>query len=229
MTSTAGESTSWRPRRGRRIRRAGLGMTMTAMLICGGSVAALASDGAKIAELFESSFAHEATGKTTNALADVKAVLQMDGDHYVANLRAGWLHYRSGEYADSIQFYRKAVALAPRAVEPKLGLMLPLMAAKRWSEAERTGKQIMTTAPRNYLAASRVAYIHYVQGRYARAEEGYQAVLRDYPSDLDMMLGLAWIYLKQGRNPDARAMFQRVLSIRRKNESAKAGMQALGH
>lgn len=181
----------------------------------------------RAAELFESSFAQEGAGNTDRALNDVLKILRTDKDNYVANLRAGWLYYLKGRFADAIAMYDKARDLQPRAIEPKLGVMLPMMAARKWAPAEAVGKEILEKAPRNYLAMSRLAYIAYSQGRYKDAEERYRAVLEDYPSDVEMMLGLGWTYLKEGRSSEARAMFQAVLSIRRDNLSAQSGLQSL--
>ena len=181
----------------------------------------------RVAELFESSFANEASGKNGKALEDVLKILKIDGQHYVATLRAGWLNYMKKRYSESVRFYKRAASMAPKAIEPQLGLMLPLMASKRWKEAERVGKWIMKVAPRNYLAGRRLAYIAFSQGKYKAAETRYMSVWADHPSDVEMMLGLGWTYRRQGRKADARKMFETVLSIRRKNANAKAGLEGL--
>ena len=214
-------------RRMNRAARAGLGVTVAAAVIAGLSVVALAADGARIGKLFESSFAHEATGKTGKALSDVKAVLAIDSNHYFANLRAGWLAYLAGNYPAALGYYDRATALAPHAVEPKLGRMLPLMAAKRWRDAEVAGKSVLRTDSGNYLARSRMAFIFFSQGRYGDAEKTYRAVLGDYPSDMDMMLGLGWTLLRQGRRTEARRAFSDVLAIRPNNANARAGLAAI--
>lgn len=205
-------------------RRAGLGLSAAALLIMGLTMTALAIDGPPVSTLLASSFAKERKGQTGKALADVRKALRADSDNYVANLRAGWLSYRKARYADAVTYYRKCARLAPRALEPKLGAMLPLMALERWTEAARLAKQILAEAPRDYLGRSRLAWIRFSQGRYSAAERLYAAVLADYPSDADMMLGLAWTYARQGRRSTARAMFARVLNLRAGNESAKKGL-----
>ncbi|TNF38415.1 MAG: tetratricopeptide repeat protein [Deltaproteobacteria bacterium] len=188
---------------------------------------AQAAEGNQVAERFASSFAHEAKGEIDEALNDVLVILRGDQKHYVATLRAGWLYYVGGRYADSVQMYEAAEALAPRALEPRLGLMLPLMAAKRWAKAEIVGRELLKLAPRDYTVRSRLAWIAFSQGRYKEAEELYAAVLADYPSDLEMMLGLAWTWLREGRKAEARGMFEQVLSIRSDNMQAKTGLQSL--
>lgn len=182
---------------------------------------------AKMAELFEASFANEVLAKYDLSLNDVLKILRMNPGHYIANLRAGWLSYLNGQHRESIAFYNKARALKPNAVEPLLGLMLPMMAARMWSEAEQAAQKILQKAPSDYLAGSRLAYIYFSQGKYGKAEAQYAKVLADYPSDVEMMLGLGWTCLRQGKKVEAKAAFEEVLKIRRKNANARAGLEAL--
>lgn len=214
------------PNPSRRLLRAGVGLTLFSLAICLSSVAALATDGSTMAKLFASSFSHETKGQTTRALSDVEAILKGDRGHYVANLRAGWLSYQSKKYARSIEYYTVAVAVQPNALEPKLGLMLPLMAKKRWADAARIASQVLQKAPRNYLALSRLAYIDFNRGRYGQAEKRYRQLLADYPSDTEMMLGLAWTLTRQGRNSQAQALFNSVLTIHGESSSARQGLIA---
>jgi tetratricopeptide (TPR) repeat protein len=198
---------------------------LAALAVTAPGPAARAEDG--VAELLKSSFAHEAKGETAEALNDVLKILRQDKGHYFAALRAGWLYYLRGRYADSIELYERAEALAPKAIEPKLGTMLPLMAAARWAKAEVIGKEILAAAPGNYLARSRLAWIAFSRARYKDAEQLYRALLAHYPSDTDMQLGLAWTLVRQGRTAEARAAFEAILAISPDHVKAKAGLQAL--
>lgn len=202
-------------------------LALTALTMLATTTFARADGAGTIPELFESSFANEATGDLDRALNDVLNILRVDDGHYLGNLRAGWLYYSKGRYDDAVRFYDKAGKGVPKAIEPRLGQMLPLMAAKRWKEAEALGLAVLRRAPHNYLASSRLAYITFSLGRYKDAETYYRAVLDDYPSDTEMMLGLGWTYLRQGRKAEARAMFEAVLSIRRQNVNARAGLDSL--
>lgn len=201
--------------------------SLLALTLFSGAAQATAAEGDQAAQRFASSFAHEAKGEIDQALNDVLVILRGDGKHYVATLRAGWLYYAGGRYADSVAMYEAAEKLAPRALEPRLGLMLPLMASERWSKAELVGKELLKLAPRDYTVRSRLAWIAFSQGRYKEAEKLYASVLDDYPSDLEMMLGLAWTWLREGRKADAKGMFEQVLSIRSDNVQAKTGLQSL--
>lgn len=185
------------------------------------------ADDDPIPALFANSFAHESEGELAAALNDVLAILRRDDAHYFATLRAGYLYYLQARHDDALRMYRRAQELAPDALEPRLGEMLPLMAASRWSEAERLGQALGALAPRDYTIRSRLAWIAYSQGRHALAEARYRAVLADYPSDIEMRLGLGWSLALQGKKDEAAAAFRWVLSVYRDHVRAREGLQAL--
>jgi tetratricopeptide (TPR) repeat protein len=188
-------------------------------------VAALGSEREKIDKLFEESFVYEAQGKYTASLNSVLQILRLDHKNYVATLRAGWLSYLRGNYKESSYYYEKAVALAPHAIEPRLGLMLPLMAANKWKKTETVAQDIIKSDSKNYLANSRLAFILFSQKRYGDAAPQYRKVIDWYPSDIEMQLGLAWTFLRMGKKKEARRYFLKVLTVRRNNRSALDGME----
>lgn len=181
----------------------------------------------KIGEQFEESFSYESAGNYHAALNSVLRVLRIDQKHYTAMLRAGWLAYLKGDFSAAENYYRKVVSLAPDAIEPRQGLMLPLVAAGKWSEAESTARQILKTDQNNYTANSKLAYTLFQQGKYGYAKMIYQQLLDWYPSDTDMKLGLAWTYQRMGRSEDAGRYFKEVLGVYRNNQSALSGLEAI--
>jgi tetratricopeptide (TPR) repeat protein len=187
--------------------------------------AALADDATKIPDYFEASFNHESRGNYQEALNSVLRILRIDHRNYTAMLRAGWLSYLKGDYSNSIDYYRKAAVLQPDAIEPGLGLTLPLMASKQWKEAGAVARKILHRDKDNYLANSRMAYILFSEGRYEEAEKKYQKVLSEYPSDIEMKLGLGWTYARMGQRMKAIEFFRDVLMVRKKNASAQSGLE----
>ncbi len=179
-------------------------------------------------EYFENSFKYESQGNYAAALNSVLLVLRMDRGNYTATLRAGWLNYLKKNYKDSIRYYKKTVALEPDAIEPKLGLMLPLMASKMWHYAETTARAVLAIDPKNYTGNSRLAYILFSQTRYGEAEKQYGKVLQWYPGDIEMKLGLAWSNLHIGRKEVSEKYFREVIQVRKSNTSALAGMETIG-
>lgn len=180
--------------------------------------------GQSISEIYQSSYELEAKNDNSGALLKAREILRREPDDYVAQLRVGWLLYVNKRYQDSAEAYRTAVKLAPRAVEPKLGLMLPLMATRRHQEALKVSSSILTIDPGNFLARSRKAYLLYQLGRYAKAEREYREVLALYPANVEMMAGLGWALVKQGKRTDARDVFAGLLRVAPQHSSGKAGM-----
>ncbi len=180
-----------------------------------------------IPELFEISFAFESQGNYSAALNSVMLIVNKNPKNYTAHLRVGWLYYLEGMYKESVAFYKKAETLAPAAIEPLEGELLPLMAMKDWAGAEKTALEIRKTDPGNYRANSRLAYILFSQARYSDAAKMYEEVLKRYPSDLDMKLGLGWTYLRMGNKKKAAEFFLDVLEVRRNNQNALSGMEEI--
>ncbi len=155
-------------RTGWRARAAALALSV---LLAGPAVADEASTA------FQESYALEAAYDYAGALARLDAVSRSAADAYVLDLRRGWLLYLAGRYAESVEAYRAAVRARPEAVEARLGLTLPLMALRRWKEAETTCDEVLARAPGTYNALSRRAYVLYASGRFTDAAAAYAKVV----------------------------------------------------
>jgi tetratricopeptide (TPR) repeat protein len=197
------------------------------LILLGASAGVLAGESDKIPEFFDTSFKYESSGNYAAALNSVLIILRIDHRNYIAMLRAGWLSYLKGDYKNSIDYYRKAVLLEPEAVEPRLGLMLPLMASKEWNAADAVALKILKVDGKNYLATSRLAYILFSQGRYGEAEKQYREIIARYPGDIEMKIGLGWTYLRMGNKEKAAGIFRDVLTVRKNNTSAQHGMELI--
>lgn len=180
-----------------------------------------------VPELYRQSYALEAKGDAAGALKAMDGITAAGVTDYTATLRRGWLLYLVGRYTESVAAYGKAMALEPKAVEPKLGAMLPAMALRRWKDAEKLGADVLAAAPGDYLALSRTAFIHFQQSRWDQAEKFYRQALALYPSNVEMRLGLAWTQLKQGKKDEARAGFERVLQVAPDSTSGREGLAEL--
>ncbi len=186
-----------------------------------------AAQNERTGSLYRESYALEAKRDYVAALALVREARTAGGSTYFSALRTGWLTYLQGNYAASIVSYTEAVATEPKAIEPKLGLTLPLLAQRNWRELERACAAVLALDPRNVTALARLGIAQYNAANYAGAEATYRRLTEDYPSDLDYKTGLGWALLKLGKKGEARALFAAVLSVSPDNANAKAGMSAL--
>lgn len=178
------------------------------------------------AMLYQLSYDKEAAGLHLAALEAIECLPGPARSSYIAELRRGWLLYQLGRHTDASAAYARATALAPAAVESRLGRMLPLIADRRYAAAIAQGQEILELDPRNYLASLRLAYIHYLQGDHVAAVAGYGALLAIYPGDIEVKAGLGWALLKLGRRDEAVAQFREVLMVAPRHAAASEGFLA---
>ena len=186
-------------------------------------VAQADGDAAKYSQSYEL----EARGDYAGALRSLEKMSNSAKSGYVYHLRKGWLLYLGAQHEKSVDAYKKAISEEPKAVEPLVGLMLPQMALRRWSDAVSTGEKALKIDDRNYLAASRLAWSLYNLGRYSEAASYYRQMVELYPSDVEMKAGLAWSLLEQGQTTAAKNYFEDVLDVAPNHSSALQGIRQL--
>jgi tetratricopeptide (TPR) repeat protein len=195
-------------------------------LQAGAASSASADAGGATSDPLLQSYDQEAAGRMKEALAALEQLPPARKDTYLGWLREGWLLYRLGRHAESIEAYRKAITASSKAVEPRLGALLPQLALHRWTDAESVAKEALQLDSANYLATLRLAFVYYNQHRYPESAVLYQKLRELYPSDTDVRSGLAWALLKSGRPQDAAREFRELLGINSRLATAREGLQA---
>lgn len=190
------------------------------------SLASVAPAARATPETWRQSYALEARGNARGALEALDTLPEPERRGYLYALRRGWLLYSLGRHADAVTAYRAAAGAAPDAVEPVLGELLPLMALRRWQDAETRAREVLRVDGANYLANRRLALVLYHLGRFAQSEQLYRQVLARYPGDLEMLTGIGWCQLRQNRRADAATTFRGVLAVSADDASARAGLAA---
>ena len=176
-------------------------------------------------ERYQESYALEAAYSYQRALEKLEGITPTGADAWLLPLRKGWLLYLLGRYEESVLAYDQAAKAAlPGSLEATLGRSLPLMALKRWAEAERDCRAVLKASPGSYTAQSRLAYVLYNSGKYAEAGTEYAALVTAWPSDVEMRAGLGWALLKQGKTAEAKAAFELVLYLVPDHSSAREGV-----
>ena len=184
----------------------------------------LRAQDARVSGLYRDSYTLEAKRDYVAALAKVRDARAAGGNAYFSAIRSGWLAYLQGDFKASLASYSEAVAAEPKAVEPKLGLTLPLLAQRNWRELERACAAVLAVDPRNSTALARLGLAQYNGGNFSAAESTYRHLMEDYPSEMDYRTGLGWALVKQGKNGEAKPIFESVLAVSPDNVNAKAGL-----
>lgn len=199
-------------------------LLLSATMMLAGPVSAAESS----SERYQESYALEAAYSYQRALEKLDGISPTGADAWLLPLRKGWLLYLLGRYEESVSAYDQAVKAAlPGSLEATLGRTLPLMALRRWAEAERDCRLVMKASPGSYTAQSRLAYVLYNSGKYAEAGVEYSALVTAWPSDVEMRAGLGWALLKQGKSTEAKEQFNLVLYLVPDHSSAREGMALL--
>lgn len=143
---------------------------------------------------WQSSYQLEAAGKYVEALAAIDAVPVNGPDAELKLLRRGWLLYLPGKFDESIREYRLAMDRNGRSIDARLGITLPLLAAKRWSEAEQSARTVLDLAPNNYTALVRLAVAQEAQKDWTGMLKTANSLIINYPSD-----STAYVYLARAQ------------------------------
>ncbi|QQR90058.1 MAG: tetratricopeptide repeat protein [Myxococcales bacterium] len=98
---------------------------------------------------------------------------------------------------------------------------------RKWLDAEKTASRILQRDPHHPIARARRALALYNLGRFADAQKVYNSVVVDYPSDVEMMSGIGWCQLKQGKAQEAIQTFEKALLISPEHSSALQGLATL--
>jgi tetratricopeptide (TPR) repeat protein len=174
---------------------------------------------------FGVSYDFEASYKYTDAIVALQKVY--DPQSYEMNLRIAWLCYQSGQYAESVSYNQKAIALMPAATEPLWAIINPLFKLEKWSELEKTYRAILKIDSKNALAHYRMGQVYYYRKDYLTAKNYFDVALNQYPFNYDYMLLSAWTNYYLNNKKEARILFNKVLLYKPNDSAALDGLSLI--
>ena len=186
---------------------------------------AVASAATDAPTALQQSYASEAQGDYTAAIQVLSGVPRSGDLAYIVDLRRGWLHYLAGQNAASITAYARAIQAQPDSVEARVGLTLPQLAERQWTDVEHTCREVLAKAPGETTCTARLAWALYSQGRHMEAEAAYAVGIARWPADLDLRAGRGWARCKQGDLPGAQSDFALVLTVSPSHVTAAQGAE----
>ena len=160
---------------------------------------------------WRNSYQFETAGKFTEAIAAMEPVFVNGPDAEFKLLRRGWLYYQAGRFDESIREYRLAIERNSQSVDARLGLVLPMLAAKRWREAEQAARAVLDIAPHNYTALVRQAIAQEGLQDWQALSKTANTLVADYPSDATAYTYLARANAWLGKRSEAVAAYNSVL------------------
>ncbi len=181
----------------------------------------------KITEAYYKSYNYEKIQNYSNAIKSLMPVYRDYAQTYTVNLRLAWLYYLSGKYANALEHYGQAIKTAPNSIEARLGHLLPLLAQKRYAQAEQEAFAIIKVDHYNFYANLRLAYALRLQNKLDMAEQVAVKMTSLYPLDVSFLTEYALVKHAQGDSKAAISTFQSVLILDPENVTAKNYLQVL--
>jgi len=163
-------------------------------------------------EAWKNSYKLEATGKYPESIAAIDAVPANGPEAELKSLRRGWLYYLLGNYNESIREYRYASERNSESVEARLGVTLPLLAQKRWREAEQNAREALKLAPNNYTGLLRLIIALEGQRDWEKMAKTASSMVASYPSDATAYVYLARANAWLNKRTEAVAAYNAVLA-----------------
>lgn len=177
------------------------------------------------ADALKDSYTQEYNGNFEASYKLMESLVTEKPNEYLYQYRAGWVAYIGGHFSQSLVHYARAIVIDQSSLEPRVAQLKPLMALGKFREVETTCKSILQLDPKNYIAKSTLAYSLYNSGDFQTALKYYIEVLRDYPSDIEMLLGVGWTQLKLGKKDKSMEAFQKAERINPWNERVLEGLR----
>jgi tetratricopeptide (TPR) repeat protein len=176
----------------------------------------------KIQSAFSESYRAEQNSSYAAAISAIKPIYQ--GDNYSINARMGWLLFLTKEYTESVTYYEKAIKLKPYAIEARFGLIKALNAIQSWDKVKEQYEAILKIDDQNTTSRYWLGVLYYNRKDFENAAKNFEKIVNLYPMDYGSVIMLAWTRLNQGKNADAKVLFNQALLLLPNDSSATQGL-----
>jgi tetratricopeptide (TPR) repeat protein len=179
----------------------------------------------KIQAAFAESYKTELSGNYVVSVSEIRSVYQ--ADNYSMNARLGWLLFLAKQYTESINYYDKAIKLKPYAIEARFGMIKALNALEGWDKVKEQYEAILKIDDQNTTSLYWLGVLLYNRKDYDNAAKNFEKIVNLYPMDYGSVIMLAWTRLYQGKNADAKVLFNQALLLSPNDSSAISGLNLI--
>jgi tetratricopeptide (TPR) repeat protein len=179
----------------------------------------------KVLTAFSDSYKSEQNGNYVTSVSQIKAVYQ--ADNYSMNARLGWLLFLAKQYTESANYYEKAIKLKPYAIEVRFGMIKALNALESWDKVKEQYDAILKIDNQNTTSLYWLGVLLYNRKDYDNAAKNFEKIVNLYPMDYGSVIMLAWTKLYQGKNADAKLLFNQALLLSPADASAISGLNQI--
>ena len=182
-------------------------------LIAGDTATTGDGQASAVRTLLEHALAHQQAGRSRDAEALYRNVLERDPRRFDALHMLGVLRYQAGDHAEAIALLRAALMVDASQASAHSNLALALAAERAYAEALDSVDRALALAPRHPEALNNRGLLLQAQFRYAEALQCFDAALALVPDHPEMLSNRANMLLDLRRHDEAARCFARLVSI----------------
>ncbi len=145
-------------------------------------------------------------------------------DHAWTSYRIGEAFYNLGDLQRAINYYKKAVELAPFGLDFKNKYGSALAAKGLLTNAEKEFNEILKENPKHVSALTNLGYIKLAQGQVKNAEQLYFKALSLAPDYEALLLNIAGLYAYKKEYKQAEVYLNKILKRNSNNIKAKQAL-----
>ena len=175
---------------------------------------------AEIENLYADSYKYEALGKYQEAILALNELKKKHPNSYTVNYRIGWLYYLNRNYANSIQFLKKAQQIVPTSFEIMNMFCLIYNIREDWEQLEIEAAKIIKTDHYNLNANYWFVVALKMEKKYTDAEIVCARMLSIYPVNISFLTLQGEVYYLGGKYDIAYSMFSNLKILDSNNVTA---------
>ena len=152
-------------------------------------------------------------GKWSEAVADLRGVVDADPDNALACLKLAYGLNELDRYAEAETYARRAATSLPQLAEARATLARALYGTGRFEEAREECEAALALDPQCLGALIALGSVCIETGRFAEAIEAFEAALEQNRGNPILIANLGRAYEKQRRWDDAEAHFRMAVEL----------------
>jgi tetratricopeptide (TPR) repeat protein len=160
---------------------------------------------------FKQSYIDEYNLKYAKAIEDLAPFANVNT--YEVHVRLAWLNYCNLKFNDAAIHYKKALELAPKSLEARMGFIYTLASLEKWDLVIDQYKTIIVIDPTHALANYNLALIYFNRADYKSASPYISTYINCYPFNFDGVNLAGWIKYNLGNKEEAISYFKKALLL----------------
>ncbi len=157
-------------------------------------------------------------GDSKNAIASYQRGLQLDANHPILHYNLAQEYENLGYFDEVMEEYEATLRAKPGWSEAINGYALFLMSHNLNKEAYNILSQGIAVTPENLDLQCSMGMVQLKRNEYQDAGQRFETVLQQDEDDFRALMGLADVYIQQGRNDDSMDLLQKVEPVQEKNK-----------